>query len=117
MRSLAWKIGLVQAALLAIYAIATEVNALRDHSHVGSPVVAMIIMLILSALMFVVNFGIKGGHSAARTPYFMVQIFAVLIAAQFLQGSKVGIEARVAWTAVLLSAVIGFVALFRTPTD
>jgi hypothetical protein len=47
----------------------------------------------------------------------MVQIFAVLIAAQFLQGSKVGIEARVAWTAVLLSAVIGFVALFRTPTD
>ncbi len=117
MRSLAWKIGLVQAVLLALYAVATEVNALRDHSHVGSPLIAMIIMLILSALMFVVNLGVKGGHSAARTPYFMVQIFAVLIAAQFLQGSKVGVEARFAWGAVLVSAVAGFIALFRTPAD
>ncbi len=117
MKSLPWKIGFVQACVLAMYAIATEINAVHDHSHVGSPVVAMVIMLILSVLMTIVSVGLRKENAAARTPFFMIQIFAVLISGQFLQGSKVGIEARAAWLLVLVSALVGFIALFRTPAD
>lgn len=104
-------VGLIESATLVIFAIAIMVNAQRDHSTVGSPIVQSIIYVIFAAGIGLVTYGLSGARAWARTPFIVVQLFAFIIAYTLAVGSSIEAKSSAAVIAVL--AMIGVYAAWR----
>lgn len=104
-------VGLIESAALVIFAIAIMVNAQRDHSTVGSPIVQSIIYVIFAAGIGLVTYGLSRAKPWARTPFIVFQLFAFIVAYTLAVGSSVEAKSSAAVIAVL--AMVGLYAVWR----
>lgn len=103
--------GALQAAALAVFAVAVVVNANRAQSTVGEPVAEAVIYLVFAGFLAGLSYALSRGASWARTPSGVMQVFAVIVGYTLLAGS--GTHARVAGAAVIASAVVVLTGLVR----
>lgn len=105
--------GYAQAGALAIYAIWLAISGVRNHTTLGQPVILGAIFIILSVFMYLVARGVHAGQGWSRTPFFMIQIFAIIAGYTFIKGTDVSYKTT--GVILVLDAVVAYVCLVRTP--
>ena len=111
MRKVAVFCGLVEAVSLVFFAISVLVKETSDNGVRGSgphPVVLFVIFQIFAISIFLITRALWGKSEWARTPFGLIQIFALLVFA-YLPLSGSGTLARLAGTLV---AAVSLTALF-----
>ena len=115
MRRLSFLVATLESVTLAIYAASLFVTSLQVESTLGSPIVETIIYLIFAALIFLVGRGLQNNQSWARTPYLLMQVFIGIVAYTLFAGTET--IYKVSGIAIGLVAIVGIVALFKTPNE
>lgn len=116
--TVAGAVGAVQAAALIAYAGSILVfergGATEGIAGTGAnlqPVVLVALFLVFAALVLIATAMLARGRRAARTPFIMVQAFAVVVAQPLLDETST----RVLGLFVLASAVLGVVMALLRP--
>lgn len=110
-RKSSFLVGIIEAVALAFFAIAILVNAQKDHSTVGSPVVQTVIYIIFAASIALVTVELSRDKAWARTPYIVFQLFAFIVAYTLAVGSS--IEAKGSGAAIAVLAMVGVYSAWR----
>jgi hypothetical protein len=118
MRRVALICGLIEAIGLFVFAICVLVKETSENGVRGSgphPLVLFIIFLLFAGAIALVTRGLWLGKSWTRTPFGLIQVFALLVFAYLpLNGS--GTLARLGGALVALVALTGLLALIKTST-
>jgi len=118
MRRVALICGLVEAVGLAAFAISVLVKETSDNGVKGTgphPLVLFVIFQIFAVAIAVVTRALWLGKAWARTPFGLIQVFALLVFA-YLPLSGSGTLARLGGTLVAVVSLTGIIALIKTPT-
>lgn len=115
MKRIAVLVGWVEAAALVINAISIVISGSRATEKLGSPVIEAIIFVMFAAGIIALTRGVAGGRIWARTPYFLLQVFTGIIAYTVFSGD--GSAVKIAGSAIGVLALLGVVALSRTPIE
>ena len=102
-------IGYAQAIALSAFAVSVLVNAQRDHSTVGKPVVMVVIFLIFAGALGYLAASIGKGAGFAFTPFGLLQVFAGIVGYTVMVGSSVVDHA--VGVVIVASALVGLVGL------
>ena len=102
-------IGYAQAIALSAFAVSVLVNARRDHSTVGKPVVMVVIFLIFAGALGYLAHAIGKDAAFAVTPFGLLQVFAGIVGYTVMVGSSTA--DHVVGAVVLASALVGLVGL------
>ncbi len=116
MRKVALICGLIEAIGLLAFAISVLVKETSDNGVRGSgphPLVLFVIFLIFAVAIAVVTRALWLGQSWARTPFGLIQVFALLVFA-YLPLSGSGTFARLGGALVAAISITGLFALFKT---
>lgn len=111
MRKNSFVVGLIEAVALILFAGSIVINAIKDHSTVGSPIVQAIIYVLFSAGIAFVSFGQLRNKSWSRTPYILFQLFAFIVAYTLASGT--GAQAKEAAAAIAVLAMAGVYSAWR----
>jgi len=119
MRKVAASCGFIEAFGLVMFAISLLFD---DHASAGTrgssphPFILSFIYLVFSIGIALVSFGIAQSASWARTPFVLIQVFAILVFA-YLPGSGSGVWPKVAGYSVGVIAFVGLIAHWRSPAN
>jgi hypothetical protein len=119
MRKVALICGLTEAIGLVTFAISVLVKETSDNGVRGSgphPLVLFVIFLIFAGSIAAVTRALWLGKSWARTPFGLIQVFALLVFA-YLPLSGSGTSARFVGALVAVVSLTGLFALVKTRSD
>lgn len=119
MRKLAAGCGFVEALGLVIFAISLLFDENETQGVRGStahPLILTFIFLVFSIGIALVSDGIRKASTWARTPFVLIQVFAILVFA-YLPGSGSGFWPKVAGFSVGAIAFVGLIAHWRSPAN
>ncbi len=115
MKRLAVLIGWIEAIALVLNAISIVISGSRATEKLGSPIIEAIIYITFAAGILAIARGVDGGRIWARTPYFLVQVFAGIIAYTLFSGD--GTPVKVVGSAIGVLAILGVVGLSKSPIE
>jgi hypothetical protein len=113
MRKIALACGAIEVVSIFSYGLSILINGTLVHSTVGSPLVQFIIYTIFAIGISGLIKGLSGHHNWARTPFYMIQIFAIIVGYTLISGD--GINVKVLGVLVGAVGITGFVSLLRSP--
>lgn len=119
MRKVALICGLVEALGLSTYAISVLVKETADNGVRGSgphPLVLFVIFQIFAVGIASVTRALWFGKSWAKTPFGLIQVFALLVFA-YLPLSGSGTLARLGGALVAAVSITGLLALIKIRTE
>jgi len=119
MRKVALICGLVEALGLSAYAISVLVKETSDNGVRGSgphPLVLFVIFQIFAVGIAIVTRALWFGKSWAKTPFGLIQVFALLVFA-YLPLSGSGALARLGGALVAAVSITGLFALIKIRTE
>ena len=117
MRKIAFASAAIEATSLLLFAFSLLVN---NHGHDGTrgstphPYILSFLYVVFSLGVGAIAFGILRAKAWARTPFVLIQVFAILVFA-YLPASGSGILSKIAGYLVGALAFIGLVAHWRSP--
>lgn len=112
-------IALIESVALFVYCLALAVAALNSSGATESaPIVEILIYLIFGIGIFFISRGMLARSVNARAPYFVTQIFVLIVAYTLLVGDGTPVQVVGAAVAALGIAGFGFgVAMVSADTD
>ena len=116
MRKIATACGFLEAFGLVIFTISLLVGSKHEVGTRGStlhPFILSFLYLIFAVGISLVSYGISRGRQWPRTPYVLIQIFAILVFA-YLPASGSGSGSRITGVVVGAVAVVGLITHWRT---
>ena len=119
MRKIAAACGILEAVSLVIFAISLLFDEHETQGVRGStphPFILSFLYLVFSIGIALIARGILSGATWARTPFVLIQVFAILVFA-YLPGSGSGIWPKVAGFTVGAVAFIGLITHWRSPAN
>lgn len=103
--------GLLQAVALVVFAMSIVVESERVNSTVGKPIAEAVIYAVFAVALAGLTSQLGRGRSWARTPFLVMQLFALIVGYTLLKGS--GDWAHAAGAAVVASAVLAATGALR----
>ena len=119
MRKIAAGCGFLEATSLLVFAISLLFDKNEMLGTRGSsphPLILASLYVVFSLAIAWVAYGILQGSTWARTPFVLIQVFAILVFA-YLPASGSGIWPRVAGFSVGGVAFLGLIAHWRSPAN
>ena len=110
-------VGLIEAIALVLYGLSIvvyeqggETTGISGSGADLAPVILIALFIVFAALVLLVTWMLSRGRRAARTPFLMVQAFAVVVAQPLVAEPST----RVLGGLVLLAVVVGAVTPFTS---
>jgi hypothetical protein len=103
-------IALIEAAGLAAYAVAIGVSGIGAPDTGAAPLVELLVYLAFAAGLVAIARGLWSRRRAARTPFGIAQVFALIIGWTLVQGA--GAVVDVPGYAALVLGVVGLACAF-----
>jgi len=98
-------IAVLQAAGLAAYAVALGISGIGAPDTGAAPLVELVVYLAFAAGLVAIARGLWGRRRAARTPFGVAQVFALIIGWTLVQGDGAAVD--LPGYAALVTGVVG----------
>ena len=112
MRKVVLAVGVVEALGFAGYALAILGIGLSQEQTPSAPAVEAAIYLIFAGLLGLVVWPLSRGSNVARTPYFLAQLFGLIISYTLIMGD--GTSYQVAGGAIGILSILGIVGFIKS---
>lgn len=112
MRKVVLAVGLMEAIGFAGYAVAVLAIGLRQEQTPSAPAIEATIYLIFAALLALIVRALAAGSNIARTPYFLAQLFGLIIAYTLIVGDGLAVQLTGALIAIV--SALGIVSFIKS---